>query len=75
MKPPVVQPRRLLSIKRNLAPIMIFAVVAALLCWTAAWVFADRGDISNVLIVIGLFPMVVAVAAYLIVLITNIERK
>ena len=60
---------------RYLTPIMVFAVVAALLCWTAAWFFADRGDLSNALIVIGCFPIVVAVAAYLLVLVTNINRK
>ena len=67
--------RRLLSIRQHLLPIMVFAVVTAVLCWAAAWFFADRIDFSNALIALGCFPIVVAVCAYLLVLLNNVERR
>ncbi len=67
--------RRLLSIKQHLLPIMIFAVVIAILCWTAAWFFVDRIDFSEAMIALGCLPIVIAICAYPIVLLNNIERR
>lgn len=75
MTAPIQPRRRLLSIRQHLLPIMIFAVVTAILCWAAAWLFADHTDFSNALIALGCFPIVVAVCAYLIVLLNNVERR
>lgn len=67
--------RRLLSVRRNLLPIMVFAVVVAAMSWVGAWFFADRPQYSNALIGLGCLPIVIAVCAYLIVLINNVERR
>lgn len=75
MTAPLQPRRRLLSIKRHLLPIMVFAVVIAAMSWAAAWFFADRPQYSNALIGLGCLPIVVAVCAYLIVLINNVERR
>jgi uncharacterized membrane protein len=75
MTGPVKPRRRFLSIQRNLLPIMVFAVVIAAMSWAAAWFFADRPQYSNALIGLGCLPIVVAVCAYLIVFINNVERR
>ncbi|MBX9709480.1 MAG: hypothetical protein K2X60_00415 [Xanthobacteraceae bacterium] len=74
-KPASRSRRRLLSIQQHLTPIMIFAVVVAAMSWAAAWFFADRPQYSNALIGLGCLPIVIAVCAYLIVLVCNVERR
>ena len=63
-----------ISLRTWLTPIMIFAVIAAPLCWAGAWFFSDRGDFSQALIGLGCLPIVVAVCAYLYLLVNKIER-
>ena len=62
------------SLQKLLSPIMIFAVIAAPLFWAGAWFFSDRGDFSQALIGLGCLPIVVAVCAYLYLLVNTIER-
>ena len=63
------------SLRKLLTPIMIFAVVAAPLCWAGAWFFSDRRDFSDALIGLGCLPIVVAVCAYLYLLVNRVERS
>ncbi|OQW61241.1 MAG: hypothetical protein A4S14_17750 [Proteobacteria bacterium SG_bin9] len=62
------------DLDKLLRPIMIFAAVAAPLCWAGAWFFRERGDFSDALIGLGALPIVVAVCAYLYLLVNKIER-
>jgi len=63
------------SPQKLLTPIMIFAVIAAPLCWAGAWFFSDRGDFSQALIGLGCLPIVVAICAYLYLLVNKVERN
>ena len=66
--------RPAIDLERLLRPIMIFAAVAAPLCWAGAWFFRERRDFSDALIGLGCLPIVVAVCAYLYLLVNRIER-
>ena len=70
--PPI---RRLaLTIEAAIRPIFVFALLNALLCWGAAWVFRETYEFAMILLVVGCFPIVVAVCAYLLVLVNKVER-
>lgn len=62
------------NLDKLLRPIMIFAAVVAPLCWAGAWFFYERRDFSDALIGLGCLPIVVAVCAYLYLLVNKIER-
>jgi hypothetical protein len=66
---------RVSTITRLLWPIMIFAAVATPLCWGGAWFFRERIDFSNALIGLGCLPIVVAICAYLYLLVKKAERR
>jgi hypothetical protein len=63
-----------LSFEKTLKPIFLFAVVFAPLCWGAAWVFKETYELSATLVGLGCLPIVVAICAYLLVLVNNVER-
>lgn len=63
-----------LTFETALLPILIFAPVVAVLCWTAAWIFRDEFVFKGTLIGLGCFPIVVAVVAYLLVLLKKLDR-
>lgn len=77
MKKPLTGRRRraVIAIKQAMLPIMMFAVVTAIMCWTAAWFFSDRVVFSDALIGLGCLPIVVAVCAYLLVLVSHVDRR
>ena len=52
---------------------LVFAPIVAILCWTAAWVFREQFVLSATLIGLGSFPIVVAVVAYLLVLLKKLK--
>jgi hypothetical protein len=63
-----------LTFEKAMTPIFAFAIVNALLCWAAAWLFRDTYEFSATLLGLGCFPIVVAVSAYLLVLVNKVER-
>lgn len=63
-----------LTFETALLPILVFAPVVAVLCWTAAWIFRDEFVFKGTLIGLGCFPIVVAVVAYLLVLLKKLDR-
>jgi hypothetical protein len=52
-----------------LAPIYWLAAINAAACWGLAWLFWDRFVFSATLFGLGCFPIVVAVSAYLYLLV------
>ena len=62
-----------LTLKTALTPMLVFAPIVATLCWTAAWVFREQFVLSATLIGLGSFPIVVAVVAYLLVLLKKLK--
>jgi hypothetical protein len=69
------RPGRLtLTFEKALRPIFVFAVLNAVICWVAAWIFRENFLFSATLLGLGAFPIVVAVCAYLLVLVKRIER-
>lgn len=62
------------NLDRLLRPIMIFAAVVAPLCWIAAWFFWEWREFSALFLALGALPIVVAVCAYLYLLVNKIER-
>jgi hypothetical protein len=64
-----------LTFEKAMTPIFVFALVNALLCWGAAWLFRETYAFSATLLGLGAFPIVVAICAYLLVLIHKIERE
>ena len=66
--------RLTLTFERATTPIFAFAVVNAIVCWSAAWVFRDTYEFALILLGLGCFPVVVAVCAYLLLLVNKIER-
>ena len=67
--------RLTLTFARTMTPIFLFAFFNALLCWGAAWVFRETYAFSATLLGLGAFPIVVAICAYLLVLVHKIERE
>lgn len=63
-----------LTFEKALTPICVFALVNAIVCWTAAWIFRETYEFSATLVGLGCFPIVVAVCAYLLVLVNKVER-
>lgn len=66
--------RPAINLGKLLRPIMIFAAIVAPLCWAGAWFFRERRDFSDALIGLGCLPIVVAVCAYLYLLVNKVER-
>jgi hypothetical protein len=60
--------------QRRLTPFFVFALVAAIACWIAAWVFRDTHELLFVLVGVGCFLIVAAVCAYLFLLVSSVER-
>lgn len=73
MSKPHHGPGSALTLKTALTPMLVFAPIVALLCWTAAWVFREQFVLSATLIGLGSFPIVVAVVAYLLVLLKKLK--
>jgi hypothetical protein len=67
--------RLALAFEQALTPIFVFALIAAPLCWASAWVFRETYEFSATLLALGGLPLVVAVSAYLLVLVNKVERK
>ena len=63
-----------LRFKELLLPIFLFAPFMAILCWAAAWFFWEWRDFAGAFLGLGCFAMVVAVCAYLFVLVNRVER-
>jgi hypothetical protein len=75
MNDTVKSPEKLAGMfKAVLLPILLFAPVNAIICWSAAWVFRDRYEIMAVFVGFGCVPIVVALCAYLYVLINTVGR-
>lgn len=66
--------RLTLTCEKSITPMFVFAVVNAALCWAAAWLFRETYEFSAALLGLGGFPIVVAVCAYLLVLVNKVER-
>jgi hypothetical protein len=64
---------RRVSVKAALMPMLWFAPINAVICWTAAWVFRDHFEFMAVFVGIGCAPIVVALSAYLYVLVNSIR--
>jgi hypothetical protein len=64
---------RRVSIKAALMPMLWFAPVIATISWAAAYVFRDHFDLMATLIGIGCAPIVVALCAYLYVLVNSVR--
>ena len=65
--------RLALTIERAMTPIFVFAFLNAIMCWIAAWVFRATYEFSATLLGLGGFPIVVAVCAYLLVLVNRVK--
>ena len=65
--------RSALSLKSALTLMLVFAPIVAIVCWTAAWVFREQFVLSATLLGLGSFPIVVAVVAYLLVLLKKLK--
>lgn len=66
--------RLTLTFEKALTPIFVFALINAVVCWVAAWVFRDTFEFLALLVALGCLPIVVAVCAYILVLVHKIER-
>jgi hypothetical protein len=65
--------RSALTLTSALTPILVFAPIVAIVCWTAAWIFREQFVLSATLLGLGSFPIVVAVVAYLLVLLKKLK--
>jgi hypothetical protein len=74
-KPHPRMERLALTFEQALTPIFVFAFIAAPLCWAGAWFFRETYEFSAMLLALGGLPLVVAVCAYLLVLVNKVERK
>jgi hypothetical protein len=61
------------TFRMAMTPIMILALGTAVIAWTAAWIFRDNFVFSATLLGIGCLPIVIAVIAYLLVLLKRLE--
>ncbi len=75
MTDPSAKHGRRLSFRTAMTPIMILALGTAVIAWTAAWVFRDNFVFSTTLLGIGCLPIVIAVVAYLLVLLKNLDAS
>jgi hypothetical protein len=66
--------RLTLTFEKALKPIFIFAFLNAILCWGAAWLFRETYVFSATLLGLGRLPIVVAICAYLLVLVHKVKR-
>jgi hypothetical protein len=64
---------RRVSVKAALMPILWFAPVIAIISWTAAYVFRDHFEFMATFVGIGCAPIVVALCAYLFVLVNSVR--
>lgn len=64
---------RRVSVKAALMPMLWFAPVIAVISWTAAWMFRDHFEFMATLVGIGCAPIVVALCAYLYVLVNSVR--
>lgn len=69
---PRKQPTNTATFKTAIRPIFLFAPIVATLCWIAAWVFREQFVLSATLLGLGSFPIVIAVVAYLLVLLKRL---
>lgn len=63
-----------MSFKTALTPIFGLAAINAVVCWAVSWVFWDRYEFSGTLFGLGCFGIVVAVCAYLYLLVAKVDR-
>lgn len=63
------------NLEKALLPILIFAPLVAVLCWTAAWIFRDEFIFKAALIGLGCFTIVVGAVACLLVLLKRIDHE
>jgi uncharacterized membrane protein YvlD (DUF360 family) len=63
-----------LTFEKALTPIFVFALLNAVVCWIAAWVFRETFEFKALLLALGCMPIVVAVCAYILVLVHKVER-
>lgn len=61
------------NLEKALLPILIFAPLVTLLCWTAAWIFRDEFVFKATLIGLGCFTIVVGAVACLLVLLKRLD--
>ena len=54
---------------------MLLAAATAPVAWIAAWFFRDQFTLSATLVAIGCLPVAVAIAVYLLLLVTKLESK
>ena len=67
-------PRPAPQFQRRLTPFFVFALVAAIACWVAAWAFRDTYELLVVLVSVGCLLLVAAICAYLFLLVSSVER-
>ena len=60
------------SFRIMLMPILVLALGAAVVAWTAAWFFRDQFVFAAVFVGIGCLPIVIAVVAYLLILLKKV---
>lgn len=61
--------------QRRLTPFFVFALVAAIVSWIAAWVFRDTYELLVVLVSVGCLLIIAAICAYLFLLVSSVERE
>jgi hypothetical protein len=62
------------NLEKALLPILIFAPLVTLLCWTAAWIFRDDFIFKATLIGLGCFTIVIGAVACFLVLLKRLDR-
>ncbi len=63
------------NLEKALLPILLFAPLVTLLCWTAAWIFRDDFIFKATLIGLGCFTIVLGAISCLLVLLKRIDRS
>jgi len=63
------------NLEKALLPILIFAPLVTLLCWSAAWIFRDEFIFKATLIGLGCFTIVIGAVSCLLVLLKRIDRN
>ena len=67
------QPARAAMLRSALLPMLLFAPVNAIVCWTAAWMLRDRYEFMALLVALGGGPILAALATYLYVLVSTVD--